>query len=200
MKTTTKVFLVIVLTIIIGAVVVWILNSEKSETLRDDQDVISNEEEQTEELDDLQLNTNLTNNLSYKTYRNDKFDFEFQYNSNHELGSITNNDTFTSFSFIDSKRSSLSVYKNVSKSLESFIEDKRKDYLVGESSQIILGGEPAYELVGQGMDNYYELLVKKGDNIYDFTFNTNSTETLDNLKAGLNDNQKMIISTFKFLE
>lgn len=133
------------------------------------------------------------------TYNNSQYGFSFQYLKSANLQAIDINTGVALKKDLNSP-GVLSIQTEVTngKTLDQLVQDKEAGRILEGPQKITFAGKSAYEGVDQGMVSYYGIYVVNGDKLYTLSFDTNDKATLAELKSGLSDNQKMMISTFQF--
>lgn len=99
---------------------------------------------------------------------------------------------------VDSAAGTTNNADDLTKTLDEIVQNRVKNTtLMPDPVKITLDGQPAYEGVMIGMFNFYNIISKYNNHIYDLTI-TCDGETLTACKEKITDDQAKMISSFQF--
>jgi len=136
---------------------------------------------------------------SWEKYENQEDGYSFEYPSSYSIKRIGNNVTLRASGNSGLADLSVSVTQD-SRSLDAIVQDKTEGFLFRDHQVIIISGKDAYEGIGQGIINSYQILVKSGGNLYKLSFESGNEDTLEKNKANLDQIQKDILNTFNLIQ
>lgn len=129
----------------------------------------------------------------WETYTNEKYKYTFKYPN---TGSIEGE---TSAVLTENNKTILNiVIIQTQQSLDDYIKDAQSQAILQNPQKITINGNAGYEGIDSGMTTVYVVYLKNNNIIFRLMFDTNSKDTLQDLKNGLSENQKGILSTFQF--
>jgi len=137
----------------------------------------------------------------WKTFNNAEFGYSFKYPSTYIVKEYG---TGTDVQICESSDTHYIVYfygQKTSATLSWIIKDRTDGGLLREARPTIINGLSAYEGIVQGIISWYGVLVKNNSNLIEITFDPITDEAiLQQDKTTLTNTQKLILSTFKFIE
>ncbi len=135
----------------------------------------------------------------WKKYENQEEGYSFEYPSNYLVKKIGSHSVTLRAHDGGGLADLLVIVKQDIRSLDAIVQDKVDGFVFRDYQKIVVSEENAYEGIGQGMVNSYEILVKNGENLYSLSFESGNGDTLGQNKAGLSQTQKTVLSTFSFI-
>lgn len=136
----------------------------------------------------------------WKNYTNTKYGFSIKYPSSVIQTDISDSDfRFSLTSESDSNILDITINPTNNRMLDDQVADMTKNSQLSSATKTTFGGAKAYEAIYTGLLSYYGIIAQNNSYTYQLVLITNNSNNLASLKGAMTDTQKVMLSTFQFI-